>query len=115
MREFPFVGCHRRLLFRGIRPDTMRARFQMHPCPDLSRRCERRSSIANALVTSAHLARSSVLEGGRLRFHPALGYNYSGEHGASKVVTHSRCLLTNDWRSLLFVAVIPTAAERKHI
>jgi hypothetical protein len=30
-----------------------------------------------------------VLEGGRLKFHPALGYNYSGERGASKVVTRS--------------------------
>src|SRR5947208_15829214 len=86
MREFPFAGCHRQWLFREIRPDTTRARFQMHPCQDLSRRCEQRSSRANASVPFVLLARRSVLEEGRLRFHPASGYNYSGERGASKVV-----------------------------
>src|SRR5436190_2809008 len=87
MPEFPFAGCHRQLLFREIRPDTMRARFQMHPCPGLSRLCERRSSRANASVPFVLRAGWSVLlEEGRLKFHPASGYNYSGERGPSKVV-----------------------------
>ena len=89
MREFHFAGCHRRLLAPEIPPDTMHAEFQMHLCPGLSRRCEQKSSRADSSATVAPLAMLGVLEEGRLKFHPALGYNYSGERGTSKVVTHS--------------------------
>src|SRR6266481_4298459 len=102
MREFPFAGCHRQLPFREIRPDTMRARFQMHPCPDRSRRCEQRSSRANASVPFVLLARWSVLEEERLKFHPASGYNYSGERGASKVV-NSLKMLPDKRLTIIFV------------
>src|SRR4030095_6743025 len=87
MREFPAAGYRRRLLFPGIRPDTTRGVFQMHPYPDRNRRCARKSNTANVSATSGARVRRNQLEAERLGFTPASGYKYSGEHEACKVAS----------------------------